>query len=317
MDHKETYGFISTKPPPIIPELMEFENDLVDLIQNIKFRHVPDNFQNKLRKDINLIKKDGHLYIPADKTNNYYRVKPADYEQLLEKSVRKNYKKTDTAAINNIIKADIHVAKNLDLADRIKTTAERESFITLKDHTENSKNKPACRLINRCKPEIVKVSKQLLEKIVKVTKDKTKYNHWKTHKMQSHCSEIFQKKSNTFIAFDICDFYPSITEELSDKALDFASHYIEITKKTILYNNNMPWRKVSSDFDVTMGSFDGAETWELVGLFLLSQLTHLDVNVGLYRDDGLATCTKTPKQVEAIKKRNVQNLQTQQLANHY
>ena len=64
----------------------------------------------------------------------------------------------------------------------------------------------------------------------------------------------------------------------------------------------MPWRKITSDFDVTMGSFDGAETCELVRLFLLSQPTHLDVNVGLYRDDGLATCTKTPKQVEAIKK---------------
>ena len=65
----------------------------------------------------------------------------------------------------------------------------------------------------------------------------------------------------------------------------------------------MPWRKIRSDFDVTMGSFDGAETCELVGLFLLSQLTHLDVNVGCYRDDGLATCTKSPKQVEATKKK--------------
>ena len=90
-----------------------------------------------------------------------------------------------------------------------------------------------------------------------------------------------------------------------------------IQKKTTLYSNNMPWHKIRSDLDVTMGSFDGAETCELVGLFLLSQLTHLDVNVGLYRNDGLATCTKTPKQVEAIKKRNVPNLQTQQLANHY
>ena len=34
----------------------------------------------------------------------------------------------------------------------------------------------------------------------------------------------------------------------------------------------------------------------------MSQLTHLNVNVGLYRDDVLATCTKSPKQVEAIKK---------------
>ena len=64
----------------------------------------------------------------------------------------------------------------------------------------------------------------------------------------------------------------------------------------------MPWRKIRSDFNVTIGSFDGAETCELVGVYLLSQLTHLDVNVGIYRDDGLATCTKSPKQVGAIKK---------------
>ena len=50
----------------------------------------------------------------------------------------------------------------------------------------------------------------------------------------------------------------------------------------------MPWRKIRSGFDVTIGSFDGAETCELVGMFLLS---HLYVNVGLYRDDGLATGT--------------------------
>ena len=97
--------------------------------------------------------------------------------------------------------------------------------------------------------------------------------------------EIFPiKKLHTIIAFDIYDFHPSITGELLDKALDFAFHYIEIptderiiikhTKKTTLYNNNMPRRKIGSDFDVTMGSFDGAETCELVGLFLLSQLTH-------------------------------------------
>ena len=112
----------------------------------------------------------------------------------------------------------------------VNTTAERESFITLKDHKENFKNKPTCRLINPCKPEIGKISKQLLEKIVKVIKDKTKYNHWKnTQDVITWFEDIPNKKSNTFIAFDICDFYPSITEELLDKALDFASHYIEIT----------------------------------------------------------------------------------------
>ena len=109
MDQKETYGY---KPPPIIQELKEFENDLVDLIQNIKFRHVPNHFQNKLQKDLKHIKKDDHLYIPADKTNKHYRVKPADYEHLLEKSIHKNYKKKDRSAINNITKTNIHIAKN-------------------------------------------------------------------------------------------------------------------------------------------------------------------------------------------------------------
>ena len=148
------YDFISTKPPPIIRELKECENDPVDLIQNIKFKHVPNHFQNKLQKDLNHIKKDDHLYIPADKTNNYYRVKPAYYEQVLEKSIHKNYKKTDRSAISNITKTDIHIDKKLDLADCINTTAEKESFITLKDHIENFKNKPTCRLITPCKPEI-------------------------------------------------------------------------------------------------------------------------------------------------------------------
>ena len=42
-------------------------------------------------------------------------------------------------------------------------------------------------------------------------------------------------------------------------------------------------------FDVTMGSFDGAEVCELIGLFLLDNLSdkYGKNNVGLYRDDGL------------------------------
>jgi hypothetical protein len=42
-------------------------------------------------------------------------------------------------------------------------------------------------------------------------------------------------------------------------------------------------------FDVTMGSFDGAEVCELVGLFILNELsiTFGKDRVGLYRDDGL------------------------------
>ena len=51
-----------------------------------------------------------------------------------------------------------------------------------------------------------------------------------------------------------------------------------------------------------MGSYDGAETCELVGSFLLSQLQDLNTNVGLCRDDGLAITNATPREKESIKK---------------
>ena len=52
-----------------------------------------------------------------------------------------------------------------------------------------------------------------------------------------------------------------------------------------------------------MGSYNGAETCELVGCFLLSQLQEiLRRNIGLYRDDGLVISKGNPKAIENIKK---------------
>ena len=52
-----------------------------------------------------------------------------------------------------------------------------------------------------------------------------------------------------------------------------------------------------------MGSWDGAEVADLVGLYLLSQLTDLPIDVGLYRDDGLAVCRLSGRQAELTKKK--------------
>ena len=51
-----------------------------------------------------------------------------------------------------------------------------------------------------------------------------------------------------------------------------------------------------------MGSYDGAQVCELVGLYLLSQLTHLtNFTPGLYRDDGLGYTSASVKQQSKIK----------------
>ena len=62
-------------------------------------------------------------------------------------------------------------------------------------------------------------------------------------------------------------------------------------RKTLLFHEGIPWVKRSDneDFDVPMGSYDGAEVCELVGAFLPNNLSPFidKSNVGPYRDDGL------------------------------
>ena len=62
-------------------------------------------------------------------------------------------------------------------------------------------------------------------------------------------------------------------------------------RKSLLFKGNAAWVKKGNEnmFDVTMGSYDGAEICELVGLYILSELNaiHGDGSIGLYRDDGL------------------------------
>ena len=67
-------------------------------------------------------------------------------------------------------------------------------------------------------------------------------------------------------------------------------------RKSLLFNNNRTWAKRNSTnlFGVSMGSYDGAEICELVGLFILSELQkRFGTNIGLYRDDGLAAINTT------------------------
>ena len=66
---------------------------------------------------------------------------------------------------------------------------------------------------------------------------------------------------------------------------------ISLAHKSLLFNKHEIWvKKDNSSYDVTMGSFDGAEICEIVELYLLNKLSNLlgKENVGLYRDDGLA-----------------------------
>ena len=64
----------------------------------------------------------------------------------------------------------------------------------------------------------------------------------------------------------------------------------------------------NSFFDVTMGSFDGAECCETLGLYILHHLTTVynlfsPLSLGLYRDDGLAIMKGNTQELDDMRKK--------------
>jgi hypothetical protein len=63
-----------------------------------------------------------------------------------------------------------------------------------------------------------------------------------------------------------------------------------------------------------MGSYDGAETCELVGMYLLHEVQKTSkINLGLYKDDGLGVIRGTARTIENMKKASVEHLRSTDL----
>ena len=173
-------------------------------------------------------------------------------------------------------------------------------------------------MLNPNKGELGKVSKQKLENINSEIRSKTDINQSrKTGDVIDWFNQIHNKEKVHLNQYDIVEFYPNISEKLLREAITWARNFLNIpqedekiiitAKNTLLFHNSQPWKKKDTEgfFDNTMGSYDGAESCELVGLFILSQLKEIKQQNGLYRDDGLMASTLTRRQNENIKKKIV------------
>ena len=145
-------------------------------------------------------------------------------------SITKSYKKAPSSAPNQFISEEKKIATDLNLYNRIDALSSKNAFITLKDHKPNFQNKPTCRLINPTKSEIGIISKEILQRInAKIVAD-TNLNQWKnTDAVLTRFKNVPNKQAQSFISFDIVDFYPSISQELLMQALAFAAQYDNIT----------------------------------------------------------------------------------------
>ena len=319
---KETYGFRSRKCPPVVAQLTQFEEDLMNMIRNIEFRQVDNELQRKMREDIKMIKQSGKVIVPADKSTNLYKIEKNEYEQYVTNNITKEYKKSTDNKVNEINTEAYGIAHNLDLEDRMERLQQTESYITVKDHKDDFPANPKFRLINPSKTDVGRVSKLILDKINKELLAKIGVNQWKsTQAVINWFKRVPEKSRCSFIKFDVDNFYPSITLELFNKAIEFAKQHVDISnddlaiitqaRKTLLYHNGQPWTKKNdeSDFDVPMGSYDGAELCELVGAFMLSEISEVidKKDIGLYRDDGLGVMRGLGRpEIERRKKKIIQ-----------
>jgi len=108
-----------------------------------------------------------------------------------------------------------------------------------------------------------------------------------------------------FVSFEDCRW--SFNRILYRSCIYICRHIILEAKSSLLYSYGEPWGKKTSSnlFDVTMGSYDGAESCELVGAYLLHKKKEKFGSIcdfGLYRDDDLGISRASPRQTELIKK---------------
>ena len=328
-ERPQTFGFPSEKTPPPNKDLTAFENEMYNMIKNIHYSESRRSaMQSKFGSDIKNMKQSNDLYVSADKTTNLYKMSKDEYNKLLHSNITTNYKKDGVASKTSIDHQAKQIACKLGIEDRAECYAPRESFITLKDHKDNFANNPKCRLINPAKSEIGLVSKQLLEKVVSEVHKKSPVNQWRqTASVIDWFTNIKDKRDCRFFQLDIADFYPSISEELLNQAIDYAKQttpidnstleIIQHARKSLLFDQRNTWiKRGNPHFDVTMGSYDGAEICELVGLYLLSEIKvkFADISFGLYRDDGLGITRKlSGPQTERLKKEIIKFFQSKKL----
>ena len=112
----------------------------------------------------------------------------------------------------------------------IQQLYKNESYITIKDHKEHFPNKIS-RLINPSKSDIGKISKTISEKIITKIVSLANVNQWKNSaSVIEWYKTISNKDQYRFIIFDIENFYPSISIELFNEALNFVKTLTDISE---------------------------------------------------------------------------------------
>lgn len=108
-------------------ELKHFEDDLLRMVEALKFRPVRSDFLNNLQKDLKCINSNDKVFVPADKTRNVYKVEKEYYEKLLRENITKSYKQSDDNTVNYINGELKCISTKLGISGKIETMATKQA----------------------------------------------------------------------------------------------------------------------------------------------------------------------------------------------
>ena len=181
-----------------------------DMISNIKFREIKDNFQKQLSHEVSRIKNTRKIIVNTDKTSNIYQMEREEYLKLLNDNITKLYQKAPANMKQEIDTVSADIAKTLKVDNRLQKYTTKNAYLTLKDHKPNFAEKKPCRLINPVKNQIGKISKLLLQDIIQTIQKEqtpTALSLWRsTNDVKLWFGNISNKKKAKFITFDVVDF---------------------------------------------------------------------------------------------------------------
>ena len=194
-----------------------------------------------MREDLAYIKSlDYEVVVYSDKTSQLYVMNLEEYKKFMGKEIMKSYRRVDTHVTDDIDKEAASLAHEVQLDNRIEGIALKQSFLTIKDHKEDFPGKLSFRLITPAKSNMGQISKSILDRVNSKVREETRYNQWRSTKdTLLWFRQLENKEDLLWFKFDIEAFYPSISEELLKKTLDFLKEfdYISDWEEEVIFHS--------------------------------------------------------------------------------
>ena len=115
-----SYGLKCSGSCPQVKDLIQFEDDLVGIVKELKFHKVKNEFQfqKMLCKDMNKVQTSKKILTPADNACNMYGGNKSNYENILGNAITTPYKKENKNIGTKINKEGIKFAKQAAILDK-------------------------------------------------------------------------------------------------------------------------------------------------------------------------------------------------------